>query len=100
MGCSSESARATRAKEQAMKTNVGRIDRGLRVLVAAGAVAGSGVLGFSTAGGIVLLVVAAVMVATAASGFCPLYALMGIRTTRAGEAKPAGHRPVRLHRAA
>jgi dienelactone hydrolase len=89
-----------RAREQAMKKNMGTIDRSLRVLVAAGAVAGSGVLGFSTAGGIVLLVVAAVMAATSASGFCPLYTLVGIRTTGGGDAKVGGHQASQPHTAA
>lgn len=64
-----------------MKKTVGTTDRVLRILVAAGAVAGSGVLGFSTGWGIVLLVVAAIMVVTAASSYCPLYSLLGIHTT-------------------
>lgn len=80
-----------------MKKNMGRADRGIRVLVAAGAVAGSGVLGFATAGGIVLLAVAAVMAATAASGYCPLYALLRIKTSGAGA---GGHGAFGLHRAA
>ena len=83
-----------------MKKNMGRIDRSLRLLVAAGAVAGSGVLGFSTAGGIVLLVVAAVMVATAASGYCPLYQLLGVNTTGTGGTETGAHRVFHLHRAA
>jgi dienelactone hydrolase len=83
-----------------MQQNVGTIDRSLRVLVAAGAVAGSGVLGFSTAGGIVLLAVAAVMAVTAASGFCPLYRLLGVGTNRGGGSQPGGHRGFHLHRAA
>lgn len=82
-----------------MKKNMGRADRSLRVLVAAGAVSGGGVLGFSTTGGIVLLVVAAVMVATAASGYCPLYRLLGVKTTGA-DGTEAGHGVFRLHRAA
>lgn len=88
-----------------MKKNMGRIDRSIRLLVAAGAVAGSGVLGFSTAGGIVLLVVAAVMAATAASGYCPIYQLLGIKTisagdTAAGDTATGAHRVFHLHRAA
>ncbi len=84
-----------------MNKNMGRIDRSLRILVAAGAVAGSGVLGFSTAGGIVLLVVAAVSVATASSGFCPLYRLLGITTTGASGAEARGQRRLsHLHRSA
>ena len=83
-----------------MKKNMGTIDRSLRVLVAAGAVAGSGVLGFTTAGGIVLLVVAAVMVATASSGYCPLYHLFGISTTGASSAESDGRQVSHLRRAA
>ena len=82
-----------------MKKNMGKTDRALRVLVAAGAVAGSGVLGFSTAGGIVLLVVAAVMVVTAASGYCPLYSVFGL-TTRGPGACSCGHMVSHLRRAA
>ena len=51
-----------------MHKNMGRTDRSLRALIAVGAVAGSAVLGFSTAWGIVLLVAAAIMAMTAASG--------------------------------
>lgn len=80
-----------------MKKNMGRVDRSLRMLVAAGAVAGSGALGFATAGGIVLLVVAALMVATAASGFCPLYSLVGIRTTGADDAGVGDQRASHVH---
>jgi hypothetical protein len=83
-----------------MTKNMGTIDRSLRVVVAAGAIAGSGVLGFSTAGGIVLLVVAAVMVVTAASGYCPIYRLLGIKTTGASHAEVDGHRVSDLHKAA
>lgn len=83
-----------------MKQNMGWIDRSLRIVVAAGAISASGVLGFSTAGGIVLLVVAAVMVATAASGFCPLYRLVGLDTLGTGHADVGGHRAFHLHRAA
>lgn len=83
-----------------MKKNMGRMDRTLRILVAAGAVAGSGVLGFSTAAGIVLLVVAAVMVATASAGYCPLYRLVGISTAGASDTEAGGQGVSHLHRAA
>jgi len=59
-----------------MKKNEGNMDRVLRILLGAGAVAWSDSIGFSTAWGVVLLVVAAVMVLTAASGFCPAYKLL------------------------
>ena len=83
-----------------MKKNMGTTDRALRVVVAAGAVAGSGVLGFTTAWGIVLLAVAAVMVLTSASGYCPIYSLLHIHTTGARHTSAEGRRISHLHRAA
>jgi hypothetical protein len=81
-----------------MKKNMGRADRSLRVLVAAGAVAGSGVLGFTTAWGIVLLVAAAIMILTSTRGSCPLYSIVRINTMGRGDAQ-AGDSQV-LRRAA
>ncbi len=83
-----------------MKKNMGTADRAVRVVVAAGAVAGSGVLGFSTAWGIVLLAAAAVMAGTAAIGYCPLYRILGITTDSGGKAGADGQRVRYLHRAA
>jgi hypothetical protein len=100
MGCRCPDEDVRTRKEQAMRKNVGRTDRALRVVVAAGAVAGGAVLGFSTAGGIVLLVVTAVMALTAASGYCPLYRLLRIATTATGDAEVARGRGLHLHRAA
>jgi len=82
-----------------MKKNMGKSDRRLRVLLAAGAVAGSAVLGFSTAGGIVLLVVAGIMLVTASSARCPVYSILGIKTTSAVE-NNTGHRARTLDHAA
>jgi hypothetical protein len=83
-----------------MKKNMGTADRALRMVVAAGAVAGSGVLGFTTAWGIVLLAVAAVMVVTSASGYCPIYSVLRIQTTGARRTDDNSHRVSHLHRAA
>ncbi len=91
-----------------MQKNMGRTDRSLRALVAVGAVVASGLLGSPTAWGIVLLVVAAVMAVTAASGYCPIYHLLGIKTKVApasemgeGEGEGEGEgRASQLHRAA
>jgi len=47
-----------------------------------------------------LLVVAAIMVATAASAFCPLYSLVGIKTVGAGDTRSGAHRNFHLHRGA
>jgi len=82
-----------------MKKNMGTTDRGFRGIVVIGAVIVSGVIGFSTVGGIVLLAVAAIMAITAASGFCPLYSVLGIKTTRDTTSGHAG-RGFHLHRAA
>lgn len=65
-----------------MKINLGSADRKLRafvvapVLVVAGLLAGPG--GWLA---IVLYALAAVMLATAAVSFCPLYAVFGFRTS-------------------
>lgn len=76
---------------------VGTPDRMLRGVLAAGAVAGAGVLGFASGWGIVLLAVAAVMAVTGASGYCPLYSLLGTGTLPRGS---AGARQDLSHRAA
>jgi len=64
-----------------MTKNMGTIDRLARaLLIAPAATITAFALGLGSIAGIVLLVAAAVMVATAAVGFCPLYALLGIDT--------------------
>lgn len=63
-----------------MKRNEGTIDRVLRVAIAIAAVAGAAAVGFASVWGIVLLVVAGIMLVTAATGFCPLYRLFGLST--------------------
>ena len=66
-----------------MNTNVGAIDRLIRLLLAA---AGLFYLGFFLYGGtglgIGLVVVGGVMLVTALVGFCGLYQLLGIRTNK------------------
>jgi len=73
-----------------MQKTVGRADRAVRGVVALGALIGSGVLGFTSGWGIVLLVVAAVAAVTGASGYCPLYSLTGVSTCRNGECGTRG----------
>jgi uncharacterized membrane protein YGL010W len=63
-----------------MHRNENNIDRIVRLVIAAAAVALAAVVGFGTVAGIVALVVAAVMTVTAAVGFCPLYAVFGVST--------------------
>ena len=71
-----------------MSTNMGTIDRRLRgFLVAPLAVVLGVVLGPASAVAIVLYLVAGVMAATAAVGFCPLYTLVHV-DTRGGKPLP------------
>ncbi|HSO03629.1 MAG TPA: DUF2892 domain-containing protein [Candidatus Limnocylindrales bacterium] len=63
-----------------MQTNVGSTDRIIRAIVGIAALIGAVALGLGTGGGIALLVVGAIMVVTAAVGFCPLYRVLGLNT--------------------
>lgn len=69
-----------------MTANEGTTDRIIRGVLGVAAAAGGLVLGTSSALGIALLVVAGVLLVTAAAGFCPLYRVLGINTCRV----PAG----------
>ena len=61
--------------------NVGSLDRAVRaVVVAPVAIVAAFALGASSIGGIVLIVVAGIAIATGASGRCPTYVLFGIDT--------------------
>jgi hypothetical protein len=68
-----------------MNTNVGAIDRLIRLLLAAGLF----YLGFFLYGGtglgIGLIVMGGIMLVTALVGFCGLYQLLGIRTNKLTE---------------
>lgn len=67
-----------------MTTNMGKIDRGLRLVIAAALV----FLAFGTAllgGGVLFwlaLIVASVFTLTAFVGNCPLYSVLGLKTCR------------------
>lgn len=65
-----------------MRTNEGTVDRSIRAMLAVAAVVGAVIVGVGSVAGIVLLVVGAVMLVTAATGFCPLYRVFGISTCR------------------
>jgi hypothetical protein len=70
-----------------MKQNVGTADRLIRgFVVAPGALVWAALVGWTTVWGIVALVVAGIMLITAAVGFCPLYAVLGIDTARRSRA--------------
>lgn len=64
-----------------MERNMGTLDRLIRgVLIAPAAVVAAVAVGPATPGGVLLLVVAAVMLVTALVGFCPLYRLLHVST--------------------
>ena len=64
-----------------MSTNMGSIDRLVRAFVVApAAIVVAVVVGAGSVAGIILFVLAAVMLATSAVGFCPLYKLVGLDT--------------------
>lgn len=57
-----------------MKKNLGTTDRVIRIVLAALLAVAAWMVGLASIGGIILLVLAAVMLITSAVGFCPLYA--------------------------
>jgi hypothetical protein len=64
-----------------MIKNMGTLDRSLRSFVVAPvAIVLALVLGAGTVAGIILFVAAGIMLATALTGFCPTYTLLGIST--------------------
>ncbi len=63
-----------------MIKNVGTVDRVVRGVGAVAALWGASMLGFGSIGGIVLVIVALVLGATAAVGTCPIYQLLGLNT--------------------
>ncbi len=73
-----------------MKANEGTADRAIRVVLALAAGLGAILAGPTTVLGIVLMVVGAVLLFTAAVGFCPLYRVIGI-STRHDKAEPVSH---------
>jgi Protein of unknown function (DUF2892) len=65
-----------------MTRNMRNLDRGLRAFVGApAAVIAAALVGVGSVGGILMLVLAAVMLATSAVGSCPLYVLLHIDTS-------------------
>lgn len=68
-----------------MTRNMGKLDRGLRAFIIAPVAIVVGFLfGPGTVGGIILFVIAALMLATAGSGYCPTYTVLGISTDPRG----------------
>ncbi len=66
-----------------MTANVGNTDRIIRIVLGVLAAVIAFVVGPTSVGGIVLLVVAAILILTAFVSFCPLYRVLGITTRKA-----------------
>jgi hypothetical protein len=69
-----------------MPPNMSSLDRGLRALVALVAIGVAVATGAGSVAGIALFALAAVLLATSAVGFCPLYRLIHFDSR--------GHRPL------
>lgn len=63
-----------------MKKNIGTTDRMIRIALAVLLAVFAWMVGFGTVGGVILVVLAAVMLVTSAIGFCPLYLAFGFST--------------------
>jgi len=66
-----------------MSRNESSIDRLIRVIIAIAATGVAFAVGAASVFGIILFVVAAIMLVTAAVGFCPIYRILGLRTNKA-----------------
>jgi hypothetical protein len=79
-----------------MTQNMGTFDRVLRAFVVAPvAIVVASILGAGTLGGVILFVIAGIMLATSATGYCPNYSVFGISTDprlhRVGHRLRGGH---------
>lgn len=68
-----------------MHTNMSNVDRALRAGIAVVTLVVALVIGVGSLVGIVLLVVTALAAATAAVGFCPLYAVLHVDSRGRGD---------------
>jgi Protein of unknown function (DUF2892) len=63
-----------------MKANVGTVDRIIRAVVGLAALLGAVAIGSGSVAFVLLMVVGAILLVTAAVGFCPLYRVLGLNT--------------------
>ena len=68
-----------------MKANEGTIDRIIRAVVGVAALVGAFAIGSGSVAFVLLLVVGAILLVTAAVGFRPLYRMLGISTRPAAK---------------
>jgi DUF2892 family protein len=75
-----------------MTRNMGTLDRSLRTFVVApAAIVVAFIVGAGTIGGVILFVVAGIMLASSAVGFCPTYTVVGITTYPRGVHRVGHH---------
>ncbi|MGH3141665.1 MAG: YgaP family membrane protein [Gaiellales bacterium] len=75
-----------------MIRNMGSFDRGVRAFgVAPVAIVLACIVGASTLAGVILLVLAGIVLATSATGFCPNYVWLGITTYPRGVHRVGHH---------
>jgi hypothetical protein len=65
-------------------SNVGNIDRFIRAIVGIALIIVPFVAGWAMLGLVISVLVGVVLVATAAFGFCPIYAALGLSSKRMG----------------
>lgn len=65
-----------------MRANESTTDRIIRAIAGIAGLVGALAIGLDSVAGVALLVVGAVLVVTAATGFCPLYRVLGLSTVR------------------
>ena len=65
-----------------MFTNESNLDRGLRAVAGLVLAIAAFAVGAGSTVGNILIVLAAILLVTAAVGFCPLYRLLGLRTNK------------------
>ena len=66
-----------------MTTNESGLDRIIRLVLGVVALIAAFAVGLGSIGGIILAIVGVVMLFTAAVGFCPIYRVLGLSTTKA-----------------
>lgn len=71
-----------------IRGNMGRTDRLARLIAAIVLLPVAGVMGGGW--GVLALVLGVVLLATAATGYCPLYSVFGVGTLGAGKPQPGG----------
>ena len=81
-----------------MNRKVGSADRAARAVLGVAALVWAFVTGVTSGPGLVLIVVAVLLLGTAAVGFCPLYRLLGMSTDHGSAALGRSGGPVTRRR--